>query len=93
MARRDETYLLYTFDSPHSAIKTQKLLSEQNAKVIPVLRELSASCGMAVKIKADYLEESIKIMIDSTISKWTLYKIIVLNGETSIEKMQSREDV
>ncbi len=93
MAKRDETYLLYTFNSPHSAIKTQKILNDLKPKLIPVLRELSESCGMAVKIIPEYLEDSIKIMDKSNIAKWALYKVTVLNGKTVIEKVQSKEDV
>ncbi len=93
MARKDETYILYTFNSPHAAIKTQKLLNGLEPKVIPVLREISESCGMAVKIKIEHLEESVKIMKKSNLSKWILYKVIVSGGETSIEEIESRRDI
>ncbi len=88
MARRDEIYILYTFDSPHSSIKAQKLLGELKPKVVPVLREISESCGMSVKIKAEHLDDSVKIMEKSGLAKWNLYKIAVLNGETNIEKIK-----
>ncbi len=88
MARRDETYILYTFNSPHSAIKTQKLLSEFSPKVIPILRELSENCGMSVKLKLEFLEVSLEVMNSSNIPKWSLYKIAISNGQTVIEKIK-----
>ncbi len=92
MIRRDETYILYTFNSPHSTIKAQKLLRELLPKVIPVLREISKSCGMSIKLKFELLENSLKIMNESNILNWTLYKVIILNGERNIEELKSRKD-
>lgn len=88
MARKDEIYLLYTFESPHNAIKTQKLFESLNPKVIPVLREISESCGMAVKLSLDKLDESLDIIKSSDIKTWTLYRVEISNGELDLKKLK-----
>ncbi len=90
MARRDETYILYTFESPHSAIKAQKVLESLKPKVIPVLRELSESCGMAVKISVDDMEKSLELMEESRVSKWSMYRVEIVNGELFLEQLKEK---
>lgn len=46
-----EAYCLFVFDSTHAAIAGQKCLSGQvRAVVMPTLREISASCGISLRV-------------------------------------------
>jgi hypothetical protein len=49
-------YYLITFANTHSALTAQKYLQDKLIfQTIPTLREISASCGISLKIKsADY---------------------------------------
>lgn len=48
-----DEYYLYTFESTHSAIATDKLLRPYGAKIIPVPRFISASCGISVRVEPE----------------------------------------
>lgn len=46
-----EAYCLLVFDSTHQAMATQKCLSHRIPTVtMPTLREISASCGISLRI-------------------------------------------
>lgn len=51
-----EEYYLYTFESTHAAIATDKLLKEVGSVVMPVPRFISSSCGISVRITVDQHE-------------------------------------
>ena len=60
-----EKYNLATFHSTHLALKFERTLNSENIeiKIIPVPREISASCGLAGRfLKSDY--ERITEMLD-----------------------------
>lgn len=69
-----QPYYLYTFESTHGAIASHKLLKDKmNAVIMPVLREINASCGMAVKVMpADY-EKSLELMTRDMEGDFSLY--------------------
>ena len=56
-----EEYYLYTFESTHAAIATDKLLKPVGSIVMPVPRFISSSCGISVRIAVDKHEEAEKI--------------------------------
>ena len=56
MAR--EEYYLFTFESTHAAIATDKLLKPVGSIVMPVPRFISSSCGISVRIKTECHEEA-----------------------------------
>lgn len=88
MARRDERYLLYTFKSPHMTIKSQKVMEGLETKIIPVLREISETCGMALKVREQDLELSLSLIRTSGIATWALYKVEILGGELRLERLE-----
>lgn len=50
-------YYLITFENTHSAMATQKFLKDKLIfHTIPTLREISASCGISLKISSDYID-------------------------------------
>ena len=49
-------YYLITFESTHAAISTEKLLKPAEVRVMPVPRFISASCGIALRIRPDKRE-------------------------------------
>lgn len=52
-------YLLLTFDSVNYTMKTEKSLKEKGyeIKTIPTPREVSTSCGLAIRLSMDKLDE------------------------------------
>lgn len=53
-----EEYYLYTFESTHAAISTDKLLKPVGSVVMPVPRFISSSCGISVRISPDRHEDA-----------------------------------
>lgn len=61
----DEFYL-YTFESTHGAISTEKLLKPVGCTIMPVPRHISTSCGIAVRIEPDHFDESRRVFLEGT---------------------------
>lgn len=61
-----EEYYLYTFESTHAAIATDKLLKPAGAVVMPVPRFISSSCGISVRITPEKHEEAEKIFAENS---------------------------
>ncbi|MBR4875189.1 MAG: DUF3343 domain-containing protein [Clostridia bacterium] len=71
-----EHYYLYTFESTHGAIAAQKLLKDRmQATIMPVLREINASCGISVRIPVEGYEESLQLMQDNMEGDFSLYHV------------------
>lgn len=54
-----EKFAVITFYSTHFALKSEKILQNLNYdfKLIPIPREISSNCGLAVKIKTQEKDE------------------------------------
>ena len=61
-----EEYYLYTFESTHAAIATDKLLKPVGSIVMPVPRFISSSCGISVRIATDKREEAEKLFAEKS---------------------------
>lgn len=68
-------YDLFTFDSTHYAIRAQKLLEGFSVVVMPTLREISASCGMSLRIPPEQAKEAAQILERET-EGWHRYHIL-----------------
>lgn len=71
-----EEYYLYTFESTHGAIAAHQLLRERvRAVIMPVLREINASCGISVRVPAEDYAQSREIMENGMAGDFSLYHI------------------
>ena len=70
-----ESYHLFAFDSTHDAIRAQTLLSGFGAVVMPTLREISASCGMSLRLSDVRADEARQTLIGSGLCGWALYRV------------------
>jgi len=77
-----ETYCLVAFDSPHAAIRAEKLLKSLSPAVVPTLRAITASCGMSLRLKAEQMETARALLAESTLDP-ALYRFyrVEQNGE------------
>jgi len=57
-------YKLFTFNSTHQALLTEKNLKELGypVRLIPVPRSISASCGLAARVNLEDLEAVLDII-------------------------------
>lgn len=65
--RLQERFIVISTDSTHFVINLEKILLDKNIKcrVIPLPVEISANCGLAVKLDESYLEEAKKIILEN----------------------------
>lgn len=61
-----DTFYLYTFESTHGAISTEKLLKPVGCTIMPVPRRISTSCGIAVRVEPEKFDESKKVFLEGT---------------------------
>lgn len=81
-------YILFTFKQTKDAIIADKLLNNM-AISMPVLREISADCGIALKISLENKEKAISIIsknIDTTL--FNIYEISGFGNSKSITFIQ-----
>ncbi len=77
----NDLYYLAVFDSTNQAIVAQKLLSDLDVVVMPTLREISASCGMALRIKPERSQAAAERLKQSAVTDWRLYRVLQEQGK------------
>lgn len=84
----ENAFYVITFESTHLAISTEKLLLASVAvEMVPTPREISASCGLSLKIKMEHLEQVIQALTDQPKTGMKLYHMLRENGQkTATEK-------
>lgn len=77
----NEMYIV-AFNSTHHAIRTDKLLNENNIKVttLPTPREISSSCGISVRFLKDDIDKIEDIIESNEILYNGIFKIERLEG-------------
>lgn len=81
-----DTFYLYTFESTHGAISTEKLLKPVGCTVMPVPRNISTSCGIAVRVEEDKFEASKKAFLDRTELAPEEYHIYHIEEDKSVKQ-------
>lgn len=73
--------IVSTFDSTHHALKFEKTLKESGIKLIvmPVPREISASCGLAVKFSIEDFDKVKELVKIYEILVKNFYEILIEN--------------
>ena len=71
----DTIYALFAFDSTHQAIAAERLLTPLGGRVCPVLREITASCGVAIRIDTAFAGAAKKLLRGASVSGWRLYGV------------------
>ncbi len=88
-----EQYYLYTFSSTHAAIQTEKLLASAGARIMPVPRFISASCGIAIRIRPENSKLADQIMLGEgklTLDQYAYYHISPNSETGEIDCIQIR---
>ncbi len=61
-------YGIFSFESSNYAIASEKLVAEiTNARLVPVPPELSAGCGLALRVNYEDVEKTIKCLKENNI--------------------------
>ena len=70
-----EEYYLFTFESTHAAIATEKLLKPAGGVVMPVPRFISSSCGISIRINPENHEQAQNLVRESSIDDYNYYHV------------------
>lgn len=69
-------YYMITFASTHGAISTKSYLGTTIPIVImPTLREVSKSCGIAIRVAPEHIEQAKQLMQQGSIKDYHMYYI------------------
>ncbi len=55
---------IIVFDSTHKALETEERLEQFNVNIMPTPREISASCGISIRIDMKYYDDVKSILKD-----------------------------
>ncbi len=84
-------FLIFTFASTHAALHAQKLLNTAGIPftVMPTPREITADCGIALRIELAWIDESIAIMtpMHDISGGYHIYKAITVEGQVTINPL------
>jgi len=72
----NKAYYLVVFDSTNQAIAAQKLLQDLDVTVMPTLREISASCGMSLRIRPELAQAAAERLRCSAVTDWRIYQVL-----------------
>lgn len=83
-----EEYYLFTFESTHAAISTDKLLKPAECFVVPIPRFISSSCGISVRVRPDRKEEAERLFKSGsklTTDEYKYYHVQINTSDKSVE--------
>lgn len=88
----DQSFLFITFETTHKAIRFENLLIESyDIELIPTPREVTASCGLALKFKEEEKEGVLERLMTEDLSDVKLYYYHKHYDKTQAVAMDWRE--
>lgn len=86
----EEIFNLIAFNSTSSAIRAEKelKLNDIEVKVLPVPREITASCGLSIRIKTEDLEKAMSTLKEENIDVAGYYNVSKIGLNRNIEKIE-----
>ena len=85
----NEEYYFLTFKSTHDVLKFDKEISKEGFKttIMPVPRDISHSCGLAIRLQGEDLISIGKFAKDKDLKTESLYKVTIHDKERRIQKL------
>lgn len=78
----EKEFYVITFESTHLAISTEKfLLAEVPVEMVPTPREISASCGLSLKISMENIEKVKNRLVERSKEGLNLYHMVREEGK------------
>jgi D-alanine-D-alanine ligase-like ATP-grasp enzyme len=81
-------YYIAVFDSTHYALKFEKVIKENGFKItiMPVPREITASCGISAKLEIDEIEKIMSLAVKEDLKVQGFYHVESENGKKTYHK-------
>ncbi|MEN6324811.1 MAG: DUF3343 domain-containing protein [Syntrophomonas sp.] len=88
-----KNYCLFTFASTSQALKAEKVLKTNEAEflIMPTLREISASCGLSVKIAPENFKDYYDILLEQKVIVDGLFQVEKEGNKNHINRIDFRE--
>ncbi len=84
----DKSYGIFSFESAHYATAAEEVSSElPEARLIPIPPELSAGCGLALRVDLNNIEKTIQYLNDNNIPFEKVNKLEIKNRERIISSL------
>jgi hypothetical protein len=85
----ENIFLILTFDSTHHAMRAESILKEENIaiKTIPTPRDITLSCGLAIKASVLDKEKIVKMYEDKILDFKNLYEISIIDNKRELKKI------
>lgn len=82
-----DKYYIIAFNSTNEAILSEKVILDKNinARIIPLPTEITASCGLSLRIEADDLEKAIVLLGQNNIT-FEVYFVVRDGFKKNIKK-------
>ncbi|SHI11436.1 DUF3343 domain-containing protein [Clostridium intestinale] len=86
----EEIFNLIAFNSTSNAIRAEKelKLNDIEVKVLPVPRDITASCGLSIRIKTEDLEKAMSTLKEENIDVAGYYNVSKIGLNRNIEKIE-----
>lgn len=84
-----KNYGAITFVSTSHALKAERVLKNASAEflMMPTPREISTSCGLAIKVASDELHSNLEILKQNQVRVDGAYQIKTVNGKAQAERV------
>ena len=84
-------YGVFTFISTSQALKAERVLKNASANflIMPTPREISTSCGLAIKTATADLDSCYDILINNRVEVEAVYQVKVVDGKTHTERINN----
>jgi hypothetical protein len=84
-------YEVFTFISTSQALKAERVLKNvaANFLIIPTPREISTSCGLAIKVVSADLASCYDILISNGVKVADVYQVKMVEGKIRTERVNT----
>ena len=81
-------YYIAVFDTTHYALKFEKVIRDSGFKIniMPVPREITASCGISAKLEADEINDIMTLAVEENLKVQGYYHVESENGKKTYHK-------
>jgi hypothetical protein len=86
-----QDYAIFTFTSTSQALKAERVLKNSSVEflMMPTPRQISTSCGLAVKAALDQLQFYQEILLNNDIQIEGAYQITTIEGKIHSERVNN----
>jgi len=86
-------YSVFVFSSTSTALKAEKVMNqlEKQFIIIPTPREISASCGLTMKVNPSFTDECCRILQEKNVSFAGAYRIEEQGKKKILSKIECEQ--